>query len=79
MVYQQWSPALDEIFVSRYFQISASMRLDHRAGLGFGNTGLCTNAVSIDSTPSEKRHARNLSVTRERYRLIEEKERMNQT
>ncbi|VDM20719.1 unnamed protein product [Hydatigera taeniaeformis] len=58
--------------------ISASMRLDHRAGLGFGNTGLGTNAISIDSTPSELRHARTLSVTRERYRQIEEKERLSQ-
>ncbi|CDS42429.1 g patch domain containing protein 1 [Echinococcus multilocularis] len=58
--------------------ISASMRLDHRAGLGFGNTGLGTNSISIDSTPSELRHARTLSVTRERYRQIEEKERLNQ-
>ncbi|VDN98713.1 unnamed protein product [Rodentolepis nana] len=54
--------------------ISASMRLDHRAGLGFG-----VNAVPIDSTPSELRQARALSVTQERYRQIEERERQGQS
>lgn len=49
------------------------MRLDHRAGLGFG-----ANAVPIDSTPSELRQARALSVTQERYRQIEERERQGQ-
>ncbi|KAM3174754.1 hypothetical protein ACTXT7_009906 [Hymenolepis weldensis] len=53
--------------------ISASMRLDHRAGLGFG-----ANAIPIDSTPSELRQARALSVTQERYRQIEERERQGQ-
>ncbi|KAM7538327.1 hypothetical protein Aperf_G00000068632 [Anoplocephala perfoliata] len=53
--------------------ISATMRLDHRAGLGFG-----PNAISIDSTPSELRQARALSVTRERFRQIEERERQGQ-
>ncbi len=53
------------------------MRLDQRAGLGFGGTGLGgpSGAVPLDATPAEMRHARNLSVTRERYRQLEAQER----
>ncbi|VDD81291.1 unnamed protein product [Mesocestoides corti] len=58
--------------------ISASMRLDQRAGLGFGNMAIGQNSLPLDATASEIRHARTLSVTRERYRLLEEKERAGQ-
>ncbi|KAM7538328.1 hypothetical protein Aperf_G00000068632 [Anoplocephala perfoliata] len=63
----------DSDFDDHQTPISATMRLDHRAGLGFG-----PNAISIDSTPSELRQARALSVTRERFRQIEERERQGQ-